>query len=145
MYKSVLVATDGSDLATAAVNHATTIARAFNARLTIVTVALQGPIFDGMGAGGAIPQSVFDEVRRATLDQSSAILQKAAEAAETGAQTEVVESLSAYTGILETAKRIEADLIVMGSHSRSPLRRLILGSQAAKVVNLSEVPVLIIK
>jgi nucleotide-binding universal stress UspA family protein len=70
---------------------------------------------------------------------------KAAEAAGPGARTETVESLDAYEGILEAAKTTGADLIVMGSHSRNPLSRLILGSQASKVVSLSEVPVLIVK
>ena len=56
-----------------------------------------------------------------------------------------MEYINAYEGILETAKAIDADLIVMGSHSRGFVNRLIIGSQASKVVNLSEVPVLIIK
>jgi len=98
-----------------------------------------------MAAGGAIPQSVFDDIRRATVDQCSATLKKAAEAAGPGVRTEMVESPSAYAGILDLAKKIGADLIVMGSHSRTPLGRLILGSQATKVVTFSEVPVLIVK
>jgi len=144
MYQHILAATDGSDLATAAVSHAAGIARAFNAQLTIVTV-LQGPVFDGMAEVGAMPQSVFDEVRRANVDRCSAILEKAADAAGPGSQTKMVESLNAYEGILDTAKKIGADLILMGSHSRNPLSRLILGSQALKVVTLSQVPVLIVR
>jgi len=145
MYRNVLAATDGSDLGTAAVNHAASIARAFNASLTIVTVAVQVPVFDGIEPGGAIPQSVFNDLRRAAVDQCSATLKKAAETAGPGARTDMIESTSAYAGILELAKKIGADLIVMGSHSRTPLGRLILGSQAAKVVSLSDVPVLIVK
>ena len=145
MFQNVLAATDGSDLATEAVNRAASIARAFNGRLTIVTVVLQGPIVEGLAGGGAISQSVFDEIRRAKLEQSSTVLKKAAEAAGHDARTEMVECINAYEGILDTAKNIGADLIVMGSHSRNPLTRLLLGSQASKVVNLSEVPVLIVK
>lgn len=145
IYKSVLVATDGSDLATSAVEHAASIARAFDAPLTIVTVALQGPIIGGMTDGGAISPSVLDEIRRANLDACSAVLKKAAEVAGLEARTEMVEHLTAYEGILETAKEIGADLIVMGLQSRNLLSRLILGSQASKVIALSEVPVLIIK
>ncbi len=145
MYQNVMVATDGSDLATAAVDHAASIARAFNASLTIVTVALQAPVFDTMSGGGAISQSVFDEIRRANVEQCTTILKRAAAAVGPGARTEMVESLNAYEGILHTAKEIGADLVVMGSHSRSLLSRLVLGSQASKVVNLSEVPVLIVR
>lgn len=57
----------------------------------------------------------------------------------------MAEGFNAYEGILEVAKTIAADVIVMGSHSRHPLSKLLLGSQASKVVNLSEVPVLIVK
>jgi len=145
MYRNVLVATDGSDFATSAVKHAASIARAFDAQLTIVTVALLGPVVDSMAGRQRISQTAFDEIRRAKVDQCSAILAKAAEVAGPGARTETVESRDAYEGILDTAKSIGADLIVMGSHSRNPISRLILGSQASKVVSLSEGPVLIVK
>jgi nucleotide-binding universal stress UspA family protein len=46
-------------------------------------------------------------------------------------------------GILETAKNDGADLIVMASHGRSGVQRLLLGSQANKVVTHSKVPVLV--
>lgn len=145
MYQNVLAATDGSDLATVAVNHASSIARAFSANLTIVTVALQAPVFDGVATRGTISQSVFDEIRRANLDQCSTVLKTALAAAGPGARTETVECLNAYEGILDTAKKIGADLVVMGSHSRTLVSRLVLGSQASKVVNLSDVPVLIVR
>ena len=145
LYQTILVATDGSELGTAAVDHAAGIARACNAQLTIVTVALQFPAFVGLGGGGIISPSVFDDLRRANVDQCEAVLKKAAAIAGTGARTETVEYINAYEGILETAKAIDADLIVMGSHSRGFVNRLIIGSQASKVVSLSEVPVLIIK
>jgi nucleotide-binding universal stress UspA family protein len=145
MYRNVLVATDGSDFAASAVKHAASVARAFDGQLTIVTVALLGPVVDSVAGRRRISQTAFDEIRRAKVDQCSAILAKATEIAGPAARTETVESRDAYEGILETAKSIGADLIVMGSHSRNPLSRLILGSQASKVVSLSEVPVLIVK
>jgi nucleotide-binding universal stress UspA family protein len=145
LYQNVLAATDGSDLANAAVNHAAGIARAFNAQLTIVTVALQVPAFVGAGDNLIVSRSVFDELRRVNLDQCAAVLKKAVELAGPDARTETVEYFNAYEGILETAKRIDADLIVMGSHSRGLVSRLIVGSQTSKVVNLSEVPVLIVR
>ena len=145
MYQNIIVATDGSDLATVAVDHAASIARAFSAHLTIVTVALQAPVFDAMAGGGAISQSIFDEIRRANIEQCTSILKKAVAAAGPSTRTQMVESLNAYEGILDAAREIGADLVVMGSHSRSLLSRLVLGSQASKVVNLSEVPVLIVR
>ncbi|HEY6630146.1 MAG TPA: universal stress protein [Rhizobiaceae bacterium] len=145
MYRNVLVATDGSDIASSAVKHAASIAGAFDAQLTIVTVALLGPVVDSVLGSRTLSQTVFDEIRRATIDECAAILATASGAAGPDARTEMVESRDAYEGILTAANNIGADLIVMGSHSRSPLSRLILGSQASKVVGLSEVPVLIVK
>lgn len=54
-------------------------------------------------------------------------------------------SLGPTRRILNVVKNVDADLVVMGSHGRNILSRLIFGSQASKVVNLSEVPVLIVK
>jgi len=85
LYQTILVATDGSELGTAAVDHAAGIARACNAQLTIITVALQFPAFVGLGGGGIISPSVFDDLRRANVDQCSAVLKKAAAIAGTGA------------------------------------------------------------
>ncbi len=145
MYQNILVATEGADLGTAAVEHAAGMARALDCRLTVVTVALQGGLLESTLGTGTVSQSVFDEIRRANLDQCSAVLKKAGEIAGPKAQLEIVENLTVYEGILEAVKTFGADLVVMGSHSHTPISRLLLGSQASKVVNLSEVPVLIIK
>ena len=145
MYRNILVATDGSKLATAAVEHAAGMARALDCRLTVITVALQGSLLESTLGTGNVSQSVFDEIRRATIEQCSAVLKKAAEIVGPKAQMEIVENLTVYEGILEAVKTFGADLVVMGSHSHNPISRLLLGSQASKVVNLSEVPVLIVK
>ncbi|MGX5736097.1 universal stress protein [Bosea thiooxidans] len=145
MYQNILVATDGSKPATAAVKHAVDMARALDCRLTIVTIALQGALLESTLGTGTVSQSVFDEIRRANIEQCSAVLKKAAEVAGPAAHLQIVENLTVYEGILDAVKTFGADLVVMGSHSHNPISRLLLGSQASKVANLSEVPVLIIK
>lgn len=143
MYRHIVVATDGSELAMGAVGHAVDIARVFSATLTIVTVVDTLPVVD-LG-GLVISPSTFDQMRQATLDRCEEILRQAKEIAGPGAKTVTIERLAAYEGILDVVKSVDADLVVMGSHGRNILSRLILGSQASKVVNLSEVPVLIVK
>jgi nucleotide-binding universal stress UspA family protein len=143
MYRHIVVATDGSELAMGAVGHAVDIARVFSATLTIVTVVDTLPVVD-LG-GLVISPSTFDQMRQATLDRCAEILRQAKEIAGPGAKTVTIERLAAYEGILDVVKSVDADLVVMGSHGRNILSRLILGSQASKVVNLSEVPVLIVK
>jgi nucleotide-binding universal stress UspA family protein len=57
----------------------------------------------------------------------------------------VVEQHQAAKGIVDAAQSCGADLIVMGSHGRSGLAKMMLGSVAAKVLALSSIPVLIVK
>ena len=57
----------------------------------------------------------------------------------------VVEDHQAAKGIVDAAQSCGADLIVMGSHGRSGLAKMVLGSVAAKVLAMSPVPVFIIK
>jgi nucleotide-binding universal stress UspA family protein len=58
-------------------------------------------------------------------------------------QARLVEDVAAASGIVQSAKDEGADLIVMGSHGRSGIARLMLGSVATKVVAESPVPVLV--
>jgi nucleotide-binding universal stress UspA family protein len=58
-------------------------------------------------------------------------------------QVRLIEEVAASTGIVQTAQSEGADLIVMGSHGRSGLARLMLGSVATKVVAESPIPVLV--
>lgn len=145
MYRSILVATDGSAVATSAVAQAGTLARSLGAKLTIVTVTPQAPAFDAAEIGWSVPRSVFDEIRRANVEKSNAVLRAAAAASGVDAETVAIEDERPYQGILDTATRVEADLIVLGSHGNRGLDRLILGSQAQKVLNLATVTVMIVK
>ena len=141
MYRHIVVATDGSELAMGAVGHAVDIARVFSARADVVQRRV--PACRHL-AGWSSP-STFDQMRQATLDRCEEILRQAKEIAGPGAKTVTIERLAAYEEILDVVKSVDADLVVMGSHGRNILSKLILGSQASKVVNLSEVPVLIVK
>ena len=58
-------------------------------------------------------------------------------------QARFVEDVAAASGIVDTAKELGADLIVVGSHGRSGIARLMLGSVATKVVAESPIPVLV--
>ena len=58
-------------------------------------------------------------------------------------QVRLVEDVAAASGIVDSAKELGADLIVLGSHGRSGIARLMLGSVAARVVAESPIPVLV--
>ena len=57
----------------------------------------------------------------------------------------VVEGHAIYRGILETAESVGADLVVMGSHGRRGLEKLVLGSVTAQVLSHAHLPVLVVR
>jgi nucleotide-binding universal stress UspA family protein len=146
MYKHILAATDGALLGTHAVEHAATLARAFGATMTIVTVTPHPPSFATAEVGWSVPADVFEQIRKANADKSKAILQVARALVDgVTVQTLHIEDRRPYEGILEAVEQVGADLAVMGSNSHRGVDRLILGSQVAKVLNLIKIPVLIVK
>ncbi len=145
MYTSILAATDGTDVAANAARHAAYLARTLGARLTFVTVTEQAPTIAAPEIGWSVPHSVFDEIRKARVESSRATLDAAVKASGLPAKSLHVENHSPFEGILIAAEEVGADLIVLGSHGHRGLERLILGSQAQKVLTLSKVPVLVVK
>ena len=143
MYKNLLIPTDGSELADKGVAHGLALAKALGAKVTIVTVSDPWTVFATGEIGASFP---VDEYERACEMSAQALLAdvaKRAAAAGVECQTRYIKDQFPAEGILEAAKWMQADLIVMASHGRSCVKRLLLGSQANKVVTHSEVPVLI--
>lgn len=144
MFRRILVAVDGSHVSDGALAEALDLARDQQAELRIVHVV------------DTVPQEIpvvfldFDAYREAALATGRAVLGEAvaaARSADVDAEPELVEILSAHPsiGILEEAVRWSADLIVMGTHGRTGLMHLLLGSVAESVVRDGRFPVLLIK
>jgi len=143
MYKNLLIATDGSELADKGVTHGLALAKALGAKVTIVTVSDPWTAYVTGEVGASFP---IEEYERACEVSASAILAavaKRADAMGVACEKRYVKDEYPAEGILETAKNAGSDLIVMASHGRSGVRRLLLGSQANKVVTHSNVPVLV--
>ena len=143
MYKHILIATDGSELAGKAVATAFALATEFNAQVTAVTVT--EPWTDLIVGGGPIAFPVED-YERSVNESASHILagvSKLARKADLKCATVHAKDQFPAEGILETAAKTGCDLIVMASHGRRGLARLLLGSQTLKVVTHSTVPVLV--
>ncbi len=147
MYKSIVVAVDDSDLSLKALRHATELARSLGAKVTAVTVT-ELPLLIAPGAEIAQIQtaSLMDEMERANAERAGEIL-RAARAAVPDAtiETQHVKDSHPSDGILLAARDTGADLIVMGSHGRRGLGRLLLGSQATEVLTRSTIPVLVVR
>lgn len=149
MYKHILVATDGSELANKGLEHAVALAKELNAKVTIVTVTDLFPTYGIVVAPGlSTTPEIFEEYRESMGDQAKTIVQQAISAARDSGVTADglhIENQSPAVGIVEAAEAQAADLIVIASHGRRGMNKLLLGSQAAEVLSLSKVPVLVVK
>ena len=144
MFKSILLATDGSPASTRAAQLAVDLARTHGARLTALYVVDPYPY---LGIGEANPLGFQAYMSAAYAHAAQAHSSVAALCGQGGAPVDLqlrrAEDMHASDGILQTAKDEKADLIVVGSHGRTGFSRLMLGSIAARVVSQSPIPVLV--
>jgi len=140
MYKHILIATDGSELANKAVAAGLMLAKRLGTKVTALT-AIE-PWFSITSSDTAV---AFMEYQKAAERDAAGMLgQVSRTAQENGVQCETVAVTGfAAEAIIETANSKQCDLIVMSSHGRRGLARVLLGSQATRVLTLSSVPVLI--
>lgn len=145
MFQRILVPVDGSGTSKAGLRQAISIARGSGAQLRLLTI-VDLRFVTRAPDGFPIPETVFDGVReegRKVLDEAQQAARGAGLAAEARLAETVGERVS--EGILEEARRWAADLIVIGTHGRSGLRRAVLGSDAEEVVRGASVPVLLVR
>lgn len=149
MYKHILISTDGSELARKGVDHGLALAKALGSKVTLIIATEPFPVLGAASAAGwvATPQDfeTFEEGRRKFAEAILAPLKAAARKMEIEAHTIHVADAFAATAIVETAQKEGCDLIVMASHGRRGVKRLLLGSQAAEVVSSSPVAVLVVR
>lgn len=143
MYNNLLVAIDGSTLAHSALEQGVALAKKLDAKITIVTATEP---WSAVVVGDAAIGFPVDDYESSTAKWAEEALERSAEVAkEAGVPFETVHVKDAHPadGILATAEEKKCDLIVMGSHGRRGISRMLLGSQANDVVTRSSLPVLI--
>jgi len=149
MYRHILIASDGSNLAGKGLDAGLALASALQARATLVTAS--DPWQAVMAAeptGMALGAELREEQRREMQARAQAVIDDAlARAARSGValETVYVPERLADEAILETAANCGADLIVMASHGHRGLRKLLLGSQTQSVVSRGHLPVLVVR
>jgi len=146
-YRKILVAVDGSAPSKKGLREAIRLARADRARLLVMHVVDEYPAFaalDAMmaGAPGADLVPALREAGKRTLARAVAAAKKAGVAAKPILREGF--GPAAYP-IVREAKKIGADVIVLGTHGRRGVRRLVLGSDAEQVVRTASVPVLLVR
>ena len=144
MFKHIVIATDGSPASEHAAQLAVGLARTHGAKLTAVYVVDPYPY---LGVGEINPQGfqLYMSAAQAQAAQAHAQVEALCKQGDPAVALEVrlVEDVGAASGIVQTAAALDADLIVLGSHGRSGIARMMLGSVSTKVVAESKVPVLV--
>ena len=147
-YRKILVAVDGSAASNKGLREAMRVAKAENAQLFILHVVDEYPALaamDGMMAGA--PGADLVPALRAGGKRVLARAEAAARKQHLKAKALLREMLSgpAAYPIVREAKKLRADLIVLGTHGRRGVRRLVLGSDAEQVVRMASMPVLLVR
>lgn len=147
MYSKIVVATDGSQLASKGVDHAVALAVSLGASLVIVNVSEPTRPLAAASEVAWVPSWDPTELDRAKAAAAANILADAKDRAAGKVSVDVVHVIdpSPADGIIKTAKERDADLVVIASHGRRGFGRLLLGSQANAVVSQSEIPVLVVR
>ena len=146
MYKRILVPVDGSECSAKGLLEAVRLARSTQAALQLLHVVNEViVIHDGVGAftySAQLLESVR-EAGKAVLKSSEAIVS----AQGVNAESVLLEQFGqrAADAIIEQAKKWPADLIVMGTHGRRGMSRLVMGSDAELIVRMAPCPVLLVR
>jgi len=145
MYKKILVPVDGSETSLLGLQHAILLAKDQKATLRLLHV-----VHDYLIAEGRHGLARSGELLKELRESGQTILKDAASSARkqgVAADTESVETPMGPVGaaIAEYAEQWPADLIVIGTHGRRGIRRLVMGSDAEYVVRTTPVPVLLVR
>ena len=147
MYQRILVATDGSDLSHKAVASAIDLAALCGAELVAVSVVPRYPqsYFEG---GMALQAEEVKRVEKQWSDKGQSVVDAAKQAAAAKgvtAQAVSVNSDVVSDALIAAAAKYGCDLIVMASHGRRGIQRLLLGSETQHVLTHASIQVLVLK
>ncbi|WP_122898553.1 universal stress protein [Acinetobacter sp. B51(2017)] len=144
-YQHILVAIDESPISYAAVEQAKCLAQDLQAKLTIMSVIAVDP-FVGVDFYKVAP-AITDYFMQAESHAQNRLNEIQANLARENlsAQVKLIRGVTPSEGIIHVADEVGADLIMMGSHGRTGLQKLMLGSVAQNVLTQSPIPVLIVK
>ena len=148
MYKHILIGTDGSDMGSRALAHGLALAKSVGAGVTVVTATEPWSALDMAFEARRHDPNPLKHFAEIAATAAKRVLDDAtAKAKQAGVRCETVHVADRYAGvaIVDTADKIGCDLIVMGSHGRRGIDRVLLGSQAYEVVSHTKIPTLIVR
>ena len=143
-YQNILVPVDGSETSYSAVAQAAELAKAFGGKITVVQVLALDPY---IAAEYISATQTNDLIERARTSVLKTLEEAAAKFSDLGIPVEakLLEGQVVHREIIKEAETSKADLIVIGSHGRTGLKRLFLGSVAQNVLGEAHIPVLVVR
>jgi nucleotide-binding universal stress UspA family protein len=143
MYQKLLVPVDGSPTAMRGLDEAIRIARLSGGRIRVVHVLDQVQFSSGLEPCAADVLGVLQEAGAEIVAAARARV----EASGVPVEAQVTETLAATVAdvVVDQARQWGADLIVIGTHGRRGVRRLMIGSDAERIVRMASVPVLLVR
>ena len=144
LYQNILVPIDGSDTSLIAMNEAIKLGKELNSKITVVQVMALDPFIADVYVKTGQTNELIERTRSYLLKILDDAKQKFAHEG-ISIETKLLEGFVVHEEIIQAAQELKADLIVMGSHGRTGVRKLVLGSVAQKVLGESHIPVLIVR
>ncbi|MGF1541582.1 MAG: universal stress protein [Pleurocapsa sp.] len=139
---NILAAIDFSDITPIVVDKAAEIARSFSGKLWLIHIAAPDPDFVGYSTG---PQSKRDWRAKTLREEHRYIQDKALELEHSGIDvTPLLIQGATVETILQEATKLNADMIVIGSHGRGALYKALVGSVSEGIIRQASCPVLIV-
>lgn len=148
MYKHILIATDGSELARKGLEHGLFLAKPLGAKVTVLTVSepMRPEMANAARLGGVDdPVARYDQQIDAIMKERFAFIQQRANEHGVAVDLEHEIDHSPAEAIVRFAKLKDCDLIVMSSHGRRGLQKVLLGSQTSEVLVNTTIPVLVVR
>ena len=143
MFKNILIATDGSDLAAKAVEQGIRFAKEIGAKITAVTVTEPFHVLSLAPSELAYTPIEYKKHAEIHAEKVLGAVSVAAKSAGVVCETLHVEHEQVYQAIIDAASARRCDLIVMASHGRRGVSAVVLGSETVKVLTHSKIPVLV--
>ncbi len=142
MYKKILVPLDGSELAKRGLEEAEKLAKFFEAEIVLFQVVPFMPIY---GSPELVTPLIVDEKQKEAVERYLAGLAEELKKRGFKVTSMVKTGQQVAAEIIDFAKEVRADLIVMCTHGRSGITRWVLGSTAHKVIVRAETPILLVR
>lgn len=138
MYKKIMVGYDGTKFSDCALKEAISLAKASSAKLLLVTAPEIDIEFQAIAPEA---NELMEKKARTDLELAAAKVKKAGLTCE----TKIVLTPSTQEALVETAQKNKVDLIVLGTHGRSGIMRLLMGSTTARVIGHAHCSVLVVR